>query len=147
MDLMRRRSGWRVDEDFDNTILLIHQRDFGMEAAGLLLAHGGVGYDQDLITRLPQPRRSAVERDHTASLLSGKQIGCEPCAVVEVQHLYHLIGKHIHLVHYGGVERQTTDVMEVRSRKGGAMNLGAHHRPKHCLRSPLAANFGDRRLY
>ena len=76
---------------------------------------------------LHQVRGGAVDLAHSAPPRTGNHIGREAAAVRHVDHVNLLAGKNIGGVKQIGVDRYRSDVMQIRTRDGDAMDLAGHH--------------------
>src|SRR5437016_13793034 len=89
----------------------------------------GVGDDDDAVTRLHEPRRGPVEND--VAWTAFHRVGLEAGTVVDVEHGDLLELPDVGELHQRAIERDGTDVLEVRAGDRGAVDLRLHHRSIH----------------
>ena len=88
-----------------------------------------VGDEDDDVAGVHEVRGGAVDADLARARLAGDHVGRQAGAVGHVDHVDLLAGEQVGGVEQVGVDRDRPDVVQVRLRDGGAVDLADHHRP------------------
>ena len=72
-------------------------------------------------------RCSAVDPDHTGAALAGDGIGDQPRAVVDVDDGDLFAFEEVGGIHQVGVDRHRSDIVQIRLRDSGAVDLRLQH--------------------
>ena len=97
----------------------IREDDCRFETLGLFEVHGGVGDDDHDIADGGFAGGGTVQTDHTGIFRPLDDVGFQPFAVVDVQHLHFLVLDHVGGLHQRLVNGDAAHVVQIRLRDGG----------------------------
>ena len=100
-------------------VLLVGEHNRRLETLRLFEVHGGVGDDDHDIADGGFAGGGTVQTDHTGIFRPFDDVGLQPFAVVDVQHLHFLVLDHVGGLHQRFVDGDAAHVVQIRLRDGG----------------------------
>lgn len=121
----------RVGAGFHLLILLVDEDDARAIIVQLLCAVLRISDDDHQVTRVYQARGRPVDSDDARPAFAGDRISGQAIAVVDVNDVDLLALENVRGLHQRGVDGARADIMQVRLRDGGSVNLGFQHGTQH----------------
>src|SRR5690606_28474074 len=121
----------RVVAERDDAVVGVHVHHPGAVGGALGLGELGVGDDDDQVAGRDQAGGGPVDADDAAAALPGQHVGDQAVAVVDVHHVDLLAVDQVGRVHQVGVDGDRADVVQIRLRDRGAVDLAVEHGAQH----------------
>ena len=109
-------------------VVSVNECDGGLPAFHHGFWNLAVGHDDDQIAEVHEVRSGAVELDDTGASRTGDRVGGQAIAIVHIRNVDSLPGRNVRRVQQVLIDGDRTDVVQVSTRDGGAVDLALNHR-------------------